>query len=99
MGGGGKGGPPGGLGALVNQNKPGMEKRVSHAEIMEMGHTPPEDESIASRTEHMWDRMTEKNLSPLQEAELTGIRAQIKAMEASLDALRAAEKKILMSNR
>merc|ERR1712232_1378516 len=60
---------------------------------------PHEGDNVADNVEHMWDRMTEKGLSPSQDAELKHIRAQIKALTESLQAYKEAEMKILTSVR
>jgi len=78
-----------------------MQKRQdmmgrSEEEMHELAHVAPADESILARTEKMWDRMHEKNLSAAQQAELDHIRNMIAALTKSLQSYREAEKQLLM---
>jgi len=59
----------------------------------------PDTDSVAERSEKMWDRMLEKGLTPAQEAELAHIRNMINALQASVDHYKKAEKAILMGHK
>jgi hypothetical protein len=69
--------------------------------VHEIGHLPPTSsgKGIAAQTEAMWDRMTEKHLSPSQEAELAHIRHMISALGKSLESYKKAEKDMLIGDK
>jgi len=81
--------------ALAAHNKQSMMGR-SEADLHELGHVAPDDDSILERTEKMWNRMGGKNLSAAQQAELDHIRNMIAALTKSLQSYKEAEKQLLM---
>jgi hypothetical protein len=92
----------------IAQNAAGLlaalKQKQGHAastesDLHEVGHVAPDTDSIAERSEKMWDRMLEKGLTPAQEAELAHIRNMISALQSSIDHYRKAEKAILMGNK
>jgi len=81
-----------------------LKQKQGHAgstadDLHEVGHVGPETDSVAQRSEDMWERMLEKGLTPVQEAELAHIRNMINALQSSIDHYRKAEKAILMGQK
>merc|ERR1712007_61995 len=68
----------------------------STEDLHHIGYVGAGGDSIAERSEVMWDRMLEKGMTPAQVAELAHIRSMIGALQTSIEGYRKAEKAILM---
>jgi hypothetical protein len=67
-------------------------------DLHKISHEAPASDSLAERSEAMWDRMLDRGLSPAQTAELAHYREMIVAMERSIAAFRQVERAILMGS-
>jgi len=77
------------------------QSKMSSEVIDELGHVPPvsHEDGVADAASAMWNRMTEKDLSPAQKAELDHIRNMIEALTKSLASYREQEKQILLTKK
>mmetsp|Transcript_43145 Transcript_43145/g.101365 ORF Transcript_43145/g.101365 Transcript_43145/m.101365 type:complete len:833 (+) Transcript_43145:86-2584(+) len=73
------------------------------ASVMDhLAHVPPpsaEEDSYEEAASAMWNRMTEKDLSPAQKADLDHVRNMIAALTKSLESYKAQEQQLLLAGK